>query len=550
MIDHLTVLDLCPEIPRLKSGSSQSEFAMWNEPKEVTPRFREQAQQLYLQEQFTVKKFLALSAVLALLGGSAAYAAPYASQIRVQGPSAFIGQNFNISYVLNQDADDVLIEVLDESDAVVASFAGTTDRGANTVTWNLTDDNDEGDLVDEGADFKVRITVDADKPAGWAITAVNQSGDEGTPISAQISTPALDAGVAQATLFSRFRPHSIHVPRNQNLDDFGMILLPSSETDFSTAHAAVVPLNSDLSTAAGDGFASRVLRHPASDGAGTVGSFQDVWGITPDPLNPGSYFISGQATSARTNLIYGSIEDTIAQDPNPTNFDLGGPRAVAVIADGSDRFAFFTSGTGIFRYPINADNTIDVSGGTSPDLLERSDYSKYVYFDSAGNLYWTSRDGFVHRWDNSVVLGATTADSLTAANASWTVEVPGAQEVTEMPNGDIIVIGTRAAGGTPNDTIALYNIGNVADANVTSTLALGDAFFTIELDTGVSANTYAAGVDADAFGNIYIGMANQLFGAIAISPGGETSTTVNAPTSQAFDVILETSADRDWLLYQ
>lgn len=496
-----------------------------------------------------MKKVLALSAVLAMLGGTAAFAAPYASQIRVQGPNAFIGQNFNINYVLNIEADDVLIEVLDASDDVVASFAGSTDKGLNIVTWNLTDDNDEGDFVDEGEDFKVRITVDADRPSGWAITSVNQSGDEGTPISAQISSPALDPGVAQATLFSRFRPHSIHVPRDQDSDDFGKILLPTSETAFSIAHAAVVPLRTDLSTFSGDGLSDRVLRHPQSDGIGVVGSFQDVWGITPDPLNPGNYFLSGQATTARTNLIYGSTADTVALDPNPTNQDLGGPRSVAILLDGTDRYAYF-SGTGIFRYPINPDNTLDVSSGAPVNLTTLTQYSKYVYFDSAGNLYWASRDGVVHRWDNATVLASTTADSLTDTNASWTVDVPGAQEVTEMPNGDIVVVATRAAGGSPDDTIALYNIGNVSDGTVNSTLTLVDAFMEIQLDTAVSGNTYAVGVDADAFGNIYIAMANLLFGAIAVSPGGETTTTVTAPSSQAFGVILETSADENWSLYQ
>lgn len=496
------------------------------------------------------KRILAATAALGLLAGSA-LATPYASHIRVSTTFVPLADDVTISYVLNYAADDVTVEIIDtlDGDSVVATLTGGTDKGLNQVVWDLTDDSD--DPVGEREGLSVRVTVEADTPAGWTITSVNQSGDGTDPISAAIDTPALDPGVAQASLFTRFRPHGIYVPKDTDSDDFGKILLPSSETNFSIAHAAVVPLLADLSTiGGGDGFDDRVLRHPQSDGIGVEGSFQDVWHIVPDPANPGNYFASGQATAARTNIIYGSLSDIVAQNPNPGNFDFGGPRNIAIIEDGADRYLLLTRGSAINRFPINPDNTIDTT--TAPvDLLDRTDYSRGLFVDSEGNLYWASRDGFVHRWDAATVIAADTEDSLTPANASWTISGIPAQALTELPNGDIIVVGTRAAGGSPDDTVTFFNIGNVSDASVTETLDLTDAFFTIELDEPVSTNTYAADIDADLYGNIYFAMANLFFGALALSPGGDTETTVTAPSSQIFEIGLEpTRASETWDLYQ
>ncbi|MCC5877596.1 MAG: hypothetical protein JJU11_15355 [Candidatus Sumerlaeia bacterium] len=503
-----------------------------------------------------MKKFLALSAVLALMGGSAAYAVPYASQIRVQGPSAFIGQNFNISYIINEQADtmDVTIDILDASDDVVASFPGTSNWGPNTVAWNLTTDNDEGDLVDEDEGFKVRITVDAQKPDEWNWFTMNRAIDQAegwwtNPPNDVINHAVINDG--ENALFSRVRAHSVNVPWDQDSDQFGFVYLTSSHApgDFDPGHGMVVRTTTDLrppQDSLNNGRDTSVLRHPGSTDPSSH-TFQDAWYMTEDPLNPEYYYVSGQASSG-TRVYYGHITDSIGET---VLGDGPGPRSIAVRADGTDRIIYLTHGNSLIdRAVVDANNQI--LEGDLVDILSLSvsAYSKQVMLDSAGNLYWLSRDGWVYRWPSSVVDTATTAGSLTEANADWSVDATGITansgsgklfELAETPDGDIIA--------SSNEGLLL--LGNVADSSVTLVLTGADVFFefpaTMPIATG-----FGSGLYSDAFGNIYFtdGATGIDLGVAGISPGGDTETVVNAPSSQTFDVILETSADRDWLLYQ
>ncbi len=501
------------------------------------------------------KRILALAAALAVTTGTA-MAVPYASQIRLSNTSPSLGTSTTISYHLNQAADSVLIEVLDDSETVVASFSGSADQGANSVVWDLTEDNDGGDAVEDGTGYRVRITANADQPEEWSLYAINQSEDVGDDFYMRDGREDIN----HKNLFTRFRPHSVFVPQDQDSDDFGIIGLPGSETEWSGSvetYAAVVPLLSDLSTLAGDGFDSRVLRHPQSDGIGEDGSFQDVWFGIEDPLNPDHYFVSGQATAARTNLIYGTLNDVVAQNPNPDEIDLGGPRTIAIIVDGTDRYLLTAQGTdSIEMWEITEDNELAGEAtellGFSPDL-----YSKHVFLDSDGNLYWLSRGdstspdtGRVYRWPASLINGDLSEGDLDADNADSVVTIADGGnlgllgELTEMPNGDIVV----AAGG--NETfIHLINLGNKEDASLTQEISDADAFFSLT-DLDESVNTYAVGIASDAFGNIYYAAANSLFGVWAVSPGGDTSTEVQAPLSQTLTIDPEPTGVRMWHLYE
>lgn len=505
-----------------------------------------------------MKKALALAGAMTLAAGSV-LAVPYASLIRVSDNTLLVGQGGTITYVLNESADTVTIEILDGTSTVVATFAGTTDQGVNSVAWDGTDDNSGGTEIGDGTGFTIRITADKTAAAAWELIAINQSDTIGDTF---YTTAPLDA-INHKSLWTRFRPHSVLVPKDTDSDDFGKILMPVSDTIGSSPDnpvAAVAVLNADLSVPANSslqGYDTRVLRHPQSDGGTETTGFQDVWAIAADPVNPGYYFVSGQATAPRTQLSYGSLSDNIAADANTGALDLGAPRTTAVLDESGTRVLFQAAGTDtVNMYTVDGSNQLV---GPAVDIIGITDglYSKHVFLDSDGNLYWLSRatgttadTGRVYRWPASLINSSLAADALTAANADSVVTIASGGnlgllgELAELPNGDIIV----AAGGNTTD-LYLINLGNKADSSLTQEIASTDAFFSL---TGLAStiNTYAVGIDTDPFGNIYYASANSLFGAWVISPGGNTSIAIEAPASQAFEMQTEPTAARGWNLYE
>ncbi len=126
-------------------------------------------------------------ALLGLIAGSA-LAVPYASFIRVSPLGVVPGAGADISYVLNEDADTVTIELIpDGGGAAVAtttfnSPAAETTAGLQTVTWDGTDDFAGGAQVGDG-DYRVQITVDKSAAVGWAEFASNRSLNANDPLA-------------------------------------------------------------------------------------------------------------------------------------------------------------------------------------------------------------------------------------------------------------------------------------------------------------------------------------------------------------------------------
>lgn len=519
------------------------------------------------------KVFLSVAAAILLLP-SLALAVPYASQIRVSMTSTVVGSGLTISYYLNEDADSVLIEVVDEASTVVASFAGTATKGANSVVWDGTVDNAGGEAVAAGTGFSVQITADADKPEGWDFFAINQVPfHEDYEISDIYWNEGPREPLNPRNLFYRFRPHSVTVPSNPESDSFGWILYPSSEStlgwtggapEIIRAHAGLILLNADLSPPpdSNGGLDTRTLRHPSDVDPDMIPGFQDVFHAVEDPFNPDYYFLCGQGVAPRTQMLYGHVFDIEAEDANPNQLALSAPRAIAIVVDGSDRYMLLASGNNVInRAVISATNTLEgplvnILGVASP-----TQYSKHIYLDSSGNLYWVSRDeggsalgGRVYRWPASVVLAADTAGSLTEANADWVFTTSGIdrlQGVTELPNGDMVLI----------CSVGLINIGNVADVpvapdtQITRALTEADPFFAMPPEAGFS--IYGVNLYSDLFGNLYLAnlgvtaVPRAGFVAAGLSPGGQSSTTVNAPLSQVFRIETISDVDRDtWSDYR
>lgn len=267
-------------------------------------------------------------------------------------------------------------------------------------------------------------------------------------------------------------------------------------------------------------------------------------------MNPGHYYVSGQpGGSGAHDVWYGTLNDAqgaIVLEPTVS------PRSIAVRADGSDRILYLAHGnSSLSRVDLDSNNVADPN--ELVNLLDISEtlYSKHVMLDADGNLYWLARQGQVYRWPASVVATADTAGSLTEANADWDLDLTAfdlmhsgrIMELAEMPNGDIVV--STSAG--------LVNLG--ARDQTTPHVASydeNDVFFDYEGDAPVISH-YASGLYADAFGNLFFTDGAQGTNLVvgAASPGGDTLTTVTAPTSQTFEIGLEpTRALQGWNLYQ
>lgn len=482
---------------------------------------------------------LILAALLACGLASAAHAVPVAGQIRVSSISVGQGVGLTITYRLNEAADSVGIELRDAgSNALVASFAGTAAQGANSVVWNGRVDNAAGALVAAGS-YRVRVTANKNVPLGWTEFASNRSvGQYG-------------AAATLETLFDGASPRSWLITHNTDSDTFGYLLAISSYAT-TPPHAGAIVLNPELSVAAGDdGFASRKLKG-FGDGTAIINNTV-FWDAAVDPNDAARVFATGQAGTGgaanQTGLMTATpltAENLVEADP----FDRAAvllPRGMAMQSIMGTRYAFLTGGNGVInRVQVNASN--EVPDVAPEDILGVSaDYSRDVRFDAAGNLYYSSRmaaGGNIYRWNQAQVASAT-VDSLTPANAVWTISGTATANqilgVTITPTGDVFAM---VAAGTER---GLYYIGNTASATLTKTLAVADRvvdFTTI--GTGWSPSTAGGRVACDIAGNLYA-CDNGAEVVRGFSPGGNTSIVVVAPTSQTFTVTAANVAD--WGLY-
>lgn len=457
---------------------------------------------------------------------SVAFATPYASQIRVNSTSVAAGATLTINYMLNEPTTTVSIDIIKASDSsVVATIAGTGNRGANSVNWTVA-----------GAAGSYRVKITATNPTGsWAEVSGNKS-------------PGGTATTYQA-FFSGLSPKSMVFPSNTDSDDFGLLWVITSylnATAGSTnSHSGAVILKSDISVADGtDGFASRTLKHPADP---AIQNSTVLWGSCFDPDSESKIWVAGQDTGTTTPgglLRSSTLRDTnlVIADPAPIQFSNA--RWVAVRKQGTQKFAYACSGNSVIdRAEINATgNLVAGSKVTLTSLATTTRYSKQVLFDAAGNLYYVTRantatgtaGGVLYRWSAATVASAT-AGSLTETNAEWAVTSTatgtGMLGAAITPNGNVYVV-LRNEG--------IYLAGNTSTAANVKTLAAGD----LQTAIAVAPSTSSSGLAADSVGNLYL--FDSTSESVRIYSNGGSKAIV-APTSQTFAIT--GSAVRDWSAY-
>ncbi|CAN5281448.1 hypothetical protein BH09SUM1_BH09SUM1_27780 [soil metagenome] len=102
-------------------------------------------------------------------------ATPFASDIRISSTNLAQTAGATITYKLGEAADTVTIDLLDSTDAVVGTFAGTATVGSNSVVWNGTTDNAAGSYLSLASNYKLRVTAAKNTASAWTIVRSHRS---------------------------------------------------------------------------------------------------------------------------------------------------------------------------------------------------------------------------------------------------------------------------------------------------------------------------------------------------------------------------------------
>lgn len=482
-----------------------------------------------------MKKLLLLIAILFV--SVSLFAVPYASKIRVTPTNFPPGAGSSINYIINEAGGTVVIDIIDTGSALtVATFAGTSSVGANTVVWDGTSNNAGGTEVGEG-NYRVKITVSASIAAGWVEIASNSS-----PYNTV--WPSI-----YTTIWNGYSPMDVFTPLAPDADNFGIIQTTCATT---TLIVGVVNFNADLSCFDGGDGSTLTLKANWPSPA-----YTDMWGTDFDPDDAETIWIAGQTEPY--DLSKGKWNDefvTNVTDASNPGLTAQYARSVAMKKIGSDLFAFMCSGNGaIWKCKITG-GRIDQTPGNAPVNISGivvTRYSKNVEFDSSGNLYFASRravsdgtGGAVLRWDASVVDTAV-AGTLTDANASWFVQFPaGALNVTGVAIARDGSVYASVSGDSDGTVKGVYLVGNVSQASNIITLTTNDRI--IPFPSGYTPSTYGHCLGVDYAGNVlFADRSNEIIR--CWGPQGTTSIDVLAPVSQNITIEIITSA-KNWSLYE
>ncbi|MEO8376940.1 MAG: FlgD immunoglobulin-like domain containing protein [Candidatus Sumerlaeota bacterium] len=483
-----------------------------------------------------------------------AMAIPFPSGIRTASTNLALSAGTTITYNLNQAAATATIEVRDSGNAVVATFAGTTTVGVNSVVWNGTANNAGGAAVPIGTGYRFRVAVTGTEAAGWARYKAN---------GASTSVPI----IGDQDLATNWFPKGLAVSTDPDSDFFGNPMVGFGASGTQPA-AAVIEFRSDLEVKASDnGLASRVLRHPQDDGVAPVPASYTTWGMYWDPSNSNTLWTAGQSNSGEAEFLFGTASAGVLPT-NATNADPGNavrginqnPRGIAIQTISGTKYGFLCRGNQIIdvvtingsnQFASYVGNILAATGWTSANTR----YSKNARFDSAGNFYWGSQrvnttvgaeNGKLYRWSAATLAAAIASPGttpLTEANADWkiTSNVAAANQrlagFAINPANDVYVI-TVGNG--------MYNVGNITTTPLTvGVSSLTPVLLNTDFRTGANINGGTSEFWFDAAGNlIHIDGSGENIS--AFSPGGASSQAYTAPPSQTFQI--SATGVSDWNL--
>lgn len=385
-------------------------------------------------------------------------------------PSA--GDSITLSYLLNEDASDVSVQILDSTSSVVRTItAGAQSKGTHSVAW---DGKDDANATLASGNYSFRVTSSGTTYSDWTQTSVdgvlnNFEQSRGVAVNKNSNSPyygrlyvsnprtvatgngrpmgdgiyMLNADLSETGIPGGTGPHDAGVDWSTggSVSPFRLEVGPDDSvyiTDWSDPHSGLWQADPNLNSAV------EVLDSTGRDGDGanaTHGSISDV-------------LVTGMGAS---RTIYTTEEDTAPF--NILRYDIG----TTTTFSGPPSGVLYDNSTGVL---INSNNSLaQASDGTywiSQSRAAGEDQASLIQIDSSGTILFNSltalgspdplrnTQGIAYDPVNNVLALAT-------ANAG--------NIIIFDPDTKSILTTFAFGGGATNTDVAFDNVGNLYVAN-------------------------------------------------------------------------------------
>ncbi len=410
-------------------------------------------------------------------------------------------ESVSLSYILNEDATNVSIDILDSTSSVVKTLSpGAQVKGAQSVIWDGTDNSS---VVLPDGDYSFRVTSTGTSRSSWSLLTTTDN-----------------------TLNNFFTPRGVAVNTNVNSPYYGRVYVSESAGGSTTGGGGVNPprlmgdgiytLNADLSDTGFTGGSGPHAGNIAWNGTTNASPYKvavgpddsvyltdwadahsGIWQAPPDLSGTWAEVLDNTGkNTAGLNATHGSISDLI----------VTGTGAGRTIYTADEDFVPAGGSTGsVPRYDIGTQTTFTgvpsgfayVDGVGADTTVNRiQNFQNGMAFDNAGNLWLTQ---------NRSVSQTGTLASLVQIDPSGTVLFASVPDLAASTAGDplrgnlgidydpftgLLAIATAQTGTGGQGLVILFD---------TVSKSVIDSFF---FDATSAANN--TDVAFDAVGNLYV----------------------------------------------
>jgi hypothetical protein len=449
-------------------------------------------------------------ALLLLWGCLPGRANVYATDIKLNGSTnnaaiapAEMAAAVQISYILNEPATNVLLQIYSGTNMVWAGALAGTNAGSNSVVWGGT--NLAGETVAAGA-YQVSITAASAGYADW--------------------TGILDENAN----FQLIDPSGIAVNKNTNSPYYGRVFVGDATSDHN---AGIYKFNADGSFADEGGF--------STGGYPWAGALVSPWKIAvaqDDTVYINDWSGDGVVLAFDEMISTNYLTVLDANNYMFPNEQLSGPCVTGGGAGTQIWMADDSTGgnsAGVVRYDVAADGAVAPGDtGTQVVGISSTGLSTNAYdvsVDAIGNIYVIqSLDGV----DNPDVAWMPRVfcfppySGQADLSTNWSIDsldnaLENAQGIAVNPAGLLVAVAVLGYGGDvftlQNGAVNIYNATNATLAN---RLTPGHEFL---------------GVAWDNVGNLYATDFSALVWRAYSPPGANQATTVAVPVIQVYDTL-------------
>jgi len=454
---------------------------------------------------------------------SVADAIPFASKVAATNKTVATNANIDVTYFLNEAAQDVAVNLLDASDNVAATAVGTTAAGVNSATVKAP--------ATAGA-YRLQISVTGAAAEQKVINAFySEYWDEG-------ANPIADACPdATRSIYNGFSPRGALAVTDQDLDNFGRIMMISAlGSDHCWAMNTDAALGWWFPTETQKGKDTANVKSASAPASSMVMSA----GWMPDGQTSLQY--SGQNGNTNPSAGYafqvGGTDDTDIVDK--TNGMLSGlyARGATVFDYGDKRYLLQAAGGNFYRAEM--DKTTNLPDEATRITLLTGATSAKNAFTYGDHVYCVDRTGKkVYRFTTEQLANAT--EGMALPTAEWIADCAAGESITYVcfgPQGEVYAMNR---GSSSTDILYLGNDSEATSSKVVDLAAdtVASLAFTVNATYGCFAT--------DPAGNFIIGdNGKEILVALAPANTGGTFAT-KAPLSQ--NITVESGAGvADWTL--